>query len=49
MTGLFPEKLNIEIVKYSHVFGNFEAGNSLNLAITAVNGQHSREQCTVTV
>ena len=45
MTGLFPEKLSIEIVIYSHVshvVGNFEAGNPFNLAITAVDGQHSR-------
>ena len=44
MTGLFPEKLNIEIVIYSHVAGNFEAGNPFNLTITAVDGQHSWEQ-----
>jgi len=25
-----------------HIAGNFEAGNSLNLAVTAVVGQHSR-------
>ena len=49
MTGLFPEKLSFEIVIYSHVVGNFEAGNPFNLAITAVDGQHSPEQWTVTL
>ena len=49
MTGLFPEKLSIEIVIYSHVVGNFEAENSFNFAITGVDGQHSREQWTVTL
>ena len=49
MTGLFPEKLSFEIVIYSHVVGSFEAGNPFNLAITAVDGQHSPEQWTVTL
>ena len=49
MTGLLPEKLSFEIVIYSYVVGNFEAGNPFNLAITAVDVQHSREEWTVTL
>ena len=49
MTGPFPEKLSFEIVIYSYVVGNCEAGNPFNLAITAVDGQHSPEQWTVTL
>ena len=35
-----------------YIAGNFEAGNSLNLAVTAVVGQHSRvtvQERTVTL
>ena len=43
---LFPEDLNVSLGSTSlqmicYIAGNFEAGNSLNLAVTEVVGQHS--------
>ena len=37
--NFFPEGL---VLKWFVIAGNFEAGNSLNLAVTTVVGQHSR-------
>ena len=43
---LFPENLNVSretsLRVSCYIAGNFEAGNSLNLVVTALVGQHSR-------
>ena len=47
--SMFPEAKPRKTSRFviCYIAGNFEAGNSLNLAVTAVVGQHSRvtEHC----